>query len=178
MALFVTNRPEPSIGVFADAIGHNVLEKFLGHDETNARFCATTTRVLAIIHEVVTVIKRQLLPCPDIAYRHQPNASIHKPRLAIRLATVIQESRRVPIDIAIQIVLVINRKNVFVTALATCERFLFGDDFPNVFDDPRAGWNIDPSEAAVAVDGELLNTTGSVLAIFTLRPFADEKNSC
>ena len=70
--------------------------------------------MLPVILQVVAVIEGQFLPGPDATPRHNPDAPAIRFRLAIRIATVIQESRRVPRHIAIEVVSVVQRENVFV----------------------------------------------------------------
>ena len=142
-----------SLRSFADGLTPHVLEEFLRHHVADAGFGAAMTGMLPVIFQVVTVIEQEFLPCPDIARGDDPDMAINELRLAIRLATVIQKARGVPIDAAVQVVRFINGKNIVVAPLTAREGFLFADFLAEIFDDASAGGDVMASEAAEAVDG-------------------------
>jgi len=91
-----------------------MLEKFFGHDITHAIRRTTVAGMLPVIFQIVTVVERDFFPGPDAASRHNPDAPAVRFRLAVRVATVIQETRRIPRHIAVEVVDFIQRENVFV----------------------------------------------------------------
>jgi len=138
-----------------------MLEEFLRHHVAHTRCSAAMAGMFTIILQIITVIEGKLLPCPDFANRHQPNSSLDKLRLAIRHATVIQKSRRVPTHVPIQVVRVIDCKNIFVVPFTTREGFPLRDFLAEVFDDARSRGNVVARESASAVDGRWLENDGS-----------------
>jgi len=90
-----------------------------------------------VILQVVTVIKRNFLAGLDVPQRPDPDAALFAKGLAIRRATVIEKTRRIPFDISVQIEFLVEAENKPVLRLAAMQRFRLGDALSNVFDDTR-----------------------------------------
>ena len=131
----------------------DVLEIFLGQDVTGAIRRAAAAGMLPVIVQIITVVERDFRPGPDAASRHNPDAPAVRFRLAIRVATVIQKTRRVPWHVAVEVVGVIQRENVFVGRFAPAQRFSLGDLFADVFDDARASGDVRLRKPADAMNG-------------------------
>src|SRR5438477_11745639 len=95
--------------------------------------------MLLVIVQIITVVERNLFPCPDFTNGHHPNAAFFQQRLAIRLATVIQKSRRIPAYVAVEVLLVIQRENVVVVALTTLKRLAIRDFLTNILNNTLGG---------------------------------------
>jgi hypothetical protein len=129
-----------------------MFEELFGHDVADAIRRPAATRVLFVVLQVVAVIERQFLAGLDAAQRHDPDAPGVKLGLAVRRATVVDEPRRIPSRVAIEIVLLVQREDTFVVLPATPQRLALGDFVAGVFDDARAGSDVAPRKPANAVD--------------------------
>ncbi len=83
----------------------HMLEEFLGHDVADAPRRAAVARVILVILQIVAVVKGDLLASLDVATRDHPDAVVVLLRVAIGRATMVDQTRRVPCHIAIEVLL-------------------------------------------------------------------------
>src|SRR6266487_1582199 len=131
----------------------DMVEEFFGHDVAHAPGYTAVTRVFAVILKIVAVVEGQLLARFDLAQSQNPDAVPVKFRFTIRRATVIDETRRIPGHVAVQVELVIQGEDVLVVLFAAPQRFGFGDLLAHVFDDARARWGICLRKRSGAMNG-------------------------
>ena len=108
--------------------------------------------MIFVILQIVTVIERDFLAGFDVTNRHDPDHVAKKFRFAIRRATVVDVFGRIPIDIAIEIKLIIERENVMILILAAFQRFRLGNFFADIFDDRRFLFDFLQRETAGSID--------------------------
>ena len=115
----------------------DVREKHLRHDISRALRSPAVAGMFLIIHQVVSVIERDLLAGLDVAQGRDPNAALLANRLAVGRATVIEKTRRIPCYISVQVEFLVETENEPVLRLAAAQGFRLGDAFPGVFNDAR-----------------------------------------
>src|SRR3954454_9119146 len=94
-----------------------------------------------VIVEIITVVERDLFSCLNFTNSHHPNAVFLQQRFTVRFAAVIQKSRGVPLYIAVEVMLIIQRENILVVPLTTLKRFTLRNFLANILDDSRARRN-------------------------------------
>jgi hypothetical protein len=130
----------------------HVIEQFLRHNVANTIRRAAATGMFFEIGQVVAVIESNFLAGLNVSQRHNPHAALLADRFAIGRATVIEEARRIPFDVSIQIKLVIEAENKPVLRFATPDRFRLADALADVFDDARAFRNEPRGNPALAMN--------------------------
>jgi hypothetical protein len=106
-----------------------------------------------VLLQVIIVIEGNLFTSLDVSKGDDPDAAVNVLRLGVRGATVIYQTGRVPIHIAIEIVLVIQAKDAGIFQLALAERFLFVNFYADIFDNVGFRRNISPRISARAMNG-------------------------
>src|ERR1051325_11783814 len=127
-------------------------EQFLSHHVADALPRAATARVLAKTFQIVAVVEAQLLARRNVAARHDPDAAVDQRGIAVRYTTVVDEPRGIPADGAVEVMLIIERKDAGVVPLTTRERFRLGDLRAGVFDYAHAGRQVRRGKHSQAVD--------------------------
>jgi hypothetical protein len=102
---------------------------------------------------IVAVVERDFLAGPNVAQSRDPNPPLLAISLAIRRAAMIDKPRRVPVEITVQIKLIVKRKNAPILPLATPGGFRLGYFFPKIFDHPLAPFQRGCRENALAMNG-------------------------
>ena len=128
-------------------------EKLLPDDISDAFGCAARARIISIILQVVTVIESEFLAGRDVAQGDEPDPPVTDLSLAIGSARMIDQARRIPWDVAVEILGLAKRKYVLVTRGTAPDGFAFINSFPNVFEDAGAGRNVMSCEHPEAVNG-------------------------
>jgi len=72
--------------------------------------------------------------------------------ITVRLATVIDQARRVPADFAVEVVLIVQRKDVGVLFLTQFVRLFLAYSSSDVLDQPRTGGNVVAGKQSSSVD--------------------------
>lgn len=107
---------------------------------------------LFVMIEVVAVVIGQFLPGLDVAPGGNPDAAADDVDFAVRIAAVIDESSRIPADTAVDVVVVVERKDIDVLLLQFRLGFGLGKLRPDILDDTFATSNVSACEAPGAVD--------------------------
>src|SRR5258708_6655855 len=103
--------------------------------------------MLPVILQIEIVVKGNLFARHNVPIRDYPNAASYQLRIAIRRATMINEPRGVPGDVPIQVLVLVQTKNVFIVFLAELQRFLLADSSANILDHARAFGNCSRGES-------------------------------
>jgi hypothetical protein len=148
--------PGSSYSRLRSRAGPHMLEELLGHDVADAVRRAAAARIVTVVHQIVTVVEGDLFACPDIARCEDPDAAVLQKGIAIGRATVVEQTRRVPCHIPVQVLLVIQAEDILVVLLASAQRLALADPLANVFDDARAFANSQLRESAQSVDWRTL----------------------
>jgi hypothetical protein len=80
-----------------------MVEELLGYDVANTIGGPAVAGIVPIAFEIKAVVEGDFLTLRDIPIGHNPQAAFLQGGVAIRHATVIQETGRVPSDITIEI---------------------------------------------------------------------------
>lgn len=129
-----------------------MVKELLGHDEAHAIPGTTPAWIILVILEVETVIKGDLLPCPDVPSGDDPNTAVLQKRLTIRRAAMVDQSRGVPVHVTIQVLLIIQHEDILVVRLTTAQGFGLGNPFAHIFDDLGSCGDILTGKASGAVN--------------------------
>ena len=86
--------------------------------------------------------------------------------LAVGRATVVDVARRIPVDIAIQILSLVYFEDILIVRLASPQGLLFGNFFTHVFNHARAARELHLCEPAQSVDFGLFEDEPFSLAEF------------
>jgi len=113
----------------------HVLKKIVGYDIPRATCRSASARKIPVVLQIKPVVKRNLLASLNIPAGEDPNSAALQQRLAIRLATVVNEPRQIPVHISVEVLLFTQHENVFISSFATSQRFPLIDPFAYVFDD-------------------------------------------
>src|SRR3954471_23973014 len=87
----------------------------LGHDVADAAFRAAETGMFFPVLHIETVVEGQLLALGDVAPRGDPDVTAHVFTFAVRLAGMVDEPRGVPSHVAVEIVALVDLKDVNAT---------------------------------------------------------------
>jgi hypothetical protein len=148
----------------------NLFKKFFRYNEPDAVRRAATARVLAVIFQIVTVIEGDFLARIDVAQGANPNPAPDKFRHAIGRTAMIDTAGDVPLKIAVEIELVVEREDAPVLQFATAGRFLLGDFLAHIFNHLVAGVDVGRGEHAFTVNpgrvrfDAFVHQRGSVMA--------------
>src|SRR3954468_18533183 len=96
------------------------------------------TGIVAIILEIITVVEGQFFARKDVANRDDPDVFALEERLAIRFATVIYETGRVPLHITIEIKPIADGENIFVLSFTAAKGFRFRNLLAGIFQNAQA----------------------------------------
>ncbi len=110
------------------------------------------TGILPVVLQVEAVVEGQFLSHLDIAAGDEPNPAGIEFGIAVGPATMINESRGIPGDIAIQVIVVIKAEDIFIGGFAAAEGFCLVDLLADVLDDAAVLRNIPPGKSAQTVD--------------------------
>jgi hypothetical protein len=116
----------------------NFSEMLLGDNVTDAIGRAAVAGVIFVFFKIVAVIERDFLPFFYRAPGKDPDAMAAVFRLAIGIATVVDQPGGIPGDIAIQIPFFIQIKNKGIIFSTTAAGIGFVDFFPDIFEDADA----------------------------------------
>jgi hypothetical protein len=130
----------------------DMIEKLFGQDVADTVLSATLAGVIFVFAQIETVVKGDFFTRGDQTGGDDPDSPIVVDGIAIRGATVIDESSRIGFDIAIEIFGGADFEDKMVAGLAASKRFRFGYPFAKVFDDSRALCDMLGSECACAMN--------------------------
>ena len=109
--------------------------------------------VLLEVIQTVAVVEGQFLPGLYFPERDDPNPTLLQQRFAVGAATVVQPPRRIPAQVPVEIVDLVEFEDVGIAQITLDGGFGFGNLSAKIFEDPRSGWNAAQSGGACAVDG-------------------------
>ena len=109
-------------------------------------------RVTPVILEVETVVEGDLFAGANVTSGNDPDIPRLENRLAIGLTAMVDETRRVPWNIAVKVMLMVQAEDVLVIALAASKGFLLVDPLADVLDDPSPPAEAPRGKCAGAVD--------------------------
>jgi hypothetical protein len=115
----------------------HMAKMFLRHHEAEALWRAATAGMLFVVLQVVAIVEREFFAGPKVAQRVNPDALVFHSRFAVRRATVIDESGRVPIDRAVEVERVRDGEDEKIVCLPAAQGFLFADAFAEILDNSR-----------------------------------------
>lgn len=113
-------------------------EELLGNHKFHAVGGSTTARVIAIILQVESVVKGDFFPSLNRTAGDNPDSVVRELRFGVRRTTVVQPPGGVPGNIAIQVLVFVQRKNKHVVRLTTANRFGLINFFTYVLQQNRA----------------------------------------
>ena len=131
----------------------HLFKKLFGQNEPHTFRRTAMTRILAVIHKVISIIEGQLFALAYVAPGKKPNPAPIDFSFAVRRATVVDETGRVPAHIPIKVRFIIQGKDVFVILFATPQRLLLVDPFTRVFQDACAPREVSFRKATNPVNG-------------------------
>jgi hypothetical protein len=124
--------------------------------------------MVAIIVEIVTIIKRHFFAGKDVPQGHDPDPVIFKLGFGVRRTTVIDETREVGLHAAIDVEFVVDVEDKIVAIDATSQGLFLGHPFSGVFDDGTAGGNAHLGVKAVAFDPGGSSFQGDASYVFVI----------
>ena len=128
------------------------LEELLGHNISHALLRAAEARIFPVIHKVVSVVEGDLFARFDVAPGDDPNVAAFPLHFAIRRATMIDKTSRIPIHVTIQILPIIERKDILIVSLASPRRFLLVNLLAEILDHTGALRNVRSRESTCSMD--------------------------
>jgi hypothetical protein len=99
-----------------------------------------------------TIIVGQLFAGLDATPGIDPNTLAYDPRLTVRHTAMIEEAGRIPGHTAVNIVVLIERKEIGVTSLEFGQPLRFGDLGAKILDNPLPLSQLHPGKAAHPMD--------------------------
>jgi len=130
----------------------HVFEELLGDHVSDAVGSAAGARVITVVLQIEAVVESDFLAWGDIAGRHDPDMALLENRFAVRSAAMVDKPRRVPVDTAVNIMLIVQGEDILVVQFAAPERFLLVDDLANILDEARARGDLADSKRAGAMN--------------------------
>ena len=121
----------------------------LGHPVAHARRGSTVAGTCLIARQGVTVVVGQLFAGVDAAPGINPNATAHHYRLAVGDTAVIEKPGRIPHHAAVNIIVLIEGKEVRIVPLQVFLPLRFGEFRANILDDPLPLSQVHPGKAAM-----------------------------
>jgi hypothetical protein len=110
-------------------------KKFPGQNKTHAFRRAAVAGMFLVSFPIVAVVESDFLAGQNVAQGCDPNPPLKALRLAIGGATMIDKPCGVPVEIPVQIKLVVERKDEPVLPLTAPCGFLLGDFLAQILDD-------------------------------------------
>ena len=129
-----------------------MVEEFLGNDVSHTMGRPAVAGIIPVAFEIKAVVEGEFLTLRDIPIGHNPQAAFLEGGVAIRRATVIQETGRVPSHIPIEIEFRSEGEDIDVILFAAPQRFPFINPFTDILNHARAFRNRGPGETTSSVD--------------------------
>jgi len=130
----------------------HLIKQLLGNNKPHAIGRVAMTGILPVVHKVITVIEGDLFAGTNEPPGNNPNLPLLELSVAIRGTTMVQQARRIPRHIPIEICAFVEGENKFIALLTTPERFLFANRFAQVLDNFHSTGNVSPGKPAKAVN--------------------------